>query len=162
MPADLQAIKLRPEQPGDEPFLFELYASTRQEELDAFGWPPEVRAGFLKMQFQAQRHGYRTTFPAAEFQVVLLNEQNVGRLIVNRTHEEFRIVDVALLPAYRCAEIGTALIQTLFAEAAGKPVRLTVLKNYRASRLYQRLGFVKIGETELHDEMEWRADFTKA
>jgi hypothetical protein len=45
----LNAITFRSEQPQDEPFLFELYASTRQEELDAWGWPPEMRRNFLVM-----------------------------------------------------------------------------------------------------------------
>jgi hypothetical protein len=35
-----------------------------------------------------------------------------------------------------------------------------VLKGNRAGRLYQRLGFVKTGETELHLEMEWQAPVT--
>jgi len=82
-----------------------------------------------------------------------------GRLIVNRTREELRVVDIALLPQHRNAGIGTALLQRIFGEAAAtkKPLRLQVLKDHRAGRLYQRLGFVRTGETELHLEMEWRA-----
>ena len=158
MPADSNVIAVRPEQPQDEGFLFELYASTRQEELDAWGWPPEMRNAFLTMQFKASQ-GYHTAFPDAEFQIVLLNGTKAGRLIVHRTREELHLVDIALLPQYRNAGIGSALLQRVFGEAAAtnKPVHLKVLKGNRAERFYQRLGFKKTGETELHIDMEWRA-----
>lgn len=150
-------IGLRPEQPQDQAFLFELYASTRQEELAAWGWPPEVRTPFLRMQFAASQ-GYHTAFPTADFQIVLVDGQNAGRLVIDRSSKELRVVDIALLPQHRDAAIGSALLQNILAEAAavGLPVRLCVLKGNRAQRLYIRLGFVKTAETELHLEMEWR------
>jgi GNAT superfamily N-acetyltransferase/quercetin dioxygenase-like cupin family protein len=161
MPADSNASKVitvRPEQPEDEAFLFELYASTRQEELDAWGWPPEMRSAFLAMQFKASQ-GYHTAFPGAEFQIVLLNGTKAGRLILHRTREELHLVDIALLPQHRNAGIGAALLQRIFGEAAAtnKPLRLKVLKGSRAGRFYHKLGFEKTGETELHLDMEWRA-----
>lgn len=156
--ASVGVITVRAEEPQDEPFLFDLYASTRQEELDAWGWPPEMRSAFLTIQFKASQ-GRHQTFPDAEFQIVLLDGVNVGRLIVNRTREALHLVDIALLPRHRNAGIGTAVVQVTFAEAtaARKPVRLQVLKGNRAVRLYQRLGFVPTGETELHLAMEWHA-----
>jgi len=155
----MSAISVRPEQPQqDEAFLFELYASTRQEELDAWGWPPEMRTAFLKMQFTASQ-GLRQVFPHAEFQIVLVDGANVGRFVVHRTHDALRVVDMTLLPQHRNAGLGTALLQRVFGEALGtkKPLRLEVLKTNRAARLYQRLGFVVIGENALEYQMEWRA-----
>jgi ribosomal protein S18 acetylase RimI-like enzyme len=151
-------LQLRPESPQDEAFLFELYASTRQEELDSWGWPPALRAGFLQMQFKASQ-GYQASFPQAEFQIILLNGQVAGRLVVNRTPEELRVVDFALVPERRNAGLGSTVLQRVIAEAAAarKPIRLRVLKGNRAQRFYERLGFVCIGESELHREMEWRA-----
>ncbi len=155
----MSQLTIRPENPPlDETFLFELYASTRQEELDAWGWPAEMRQQFLAMQFQASL-GLRTAFPNAEFQIVLVDGVNVGRFVVNRTPEELRVVDMALLPQHRNAGLGSALLQRVFGEAMGtkKPLRLEVMKTNRAARLYQRLGFVLIGEDELQWQMEWRA-----
>ncbi len=158
MPTGSNIITVRPEQPQDEPFLFELYASTRQDELDAWGWPPEMQQSFLAMQFRASQ-GYHDAFPDAEFLIIQLDGANAGRMIVHRTQEELQLVDIALLPRHRNAGIGSALLQRIFGEAAAtkKPVRLKVLKGNRATRFYQRLGFEKIAETELHVEMEWRA-----
>lgn len=156
-------LELRPEAPEDEAFRFELYASTRQEELDAWGWPEESRAAFLQMQFQVQA-GYRTQFPRADFEIIWLGGRRIGRWIVDRGGEAWVLADIALLPQYRNAGIGTGLIRRLQAEAAqaGKPVRLTVLKGCRAARLYERLGFCRISSSELHDEMEWFGSFPVA
>ena len=156
-PIDLQQILRRPETRQDGPFVFELYASTRKEELDAWGWPVEMRSAFLQMQFQAYQ-GHRTAFPRADFLIVQLAGANIGRMIVDRDETAFRLVDIALLPEYRNAGVGTALIQKLLVEAAsaGKPLRLTVRKGNRAARLYHRLGFVKTGGTEMDDAMECR------
>lgn len=150
-------ITLRPEGPGDEAFRFELYASTRQEELDAWGWPPELRATFLTIQFKAQA-GYRVQFPQADFQIILRRGQAIGRLVVNRTPEDLRLVDIALLPQYRNTGIATALIRELMAEAAAaqQPLRLSVRKGNRAAGLYGRLGFARTSESDLYDQMEWR------
>ena len=152
-----ETIHLRPECPQDDAFLFALYASTRQEELEAWGWPPAQRALFLRMQFRASQ-GYREVFPGADFQIIVVDGQNAGRLVVNRTAEELRLVDLALLPERRNSGIGSAVLQRLCAEAVAtqRPIRLRVLKGNRAERWYERLGFTRIGASELHHEMEWR------
>lgn len=151
------AVTLRAEQPQDETFLFDLYASTRQEELDTWGWPAEMRQAFLAMQYKANQ-GRHSAFPDAEFQIVLVDSAKAGRLIVHRTREVVHLIDIALLPQFRNAGIGTALLQRLFKDAAAtkRPLRLQVLKGARAGRLYQRLGFLKTSETVTHLEMEWR------
>lgn len=151
-------VELRPERPEDEAFLREVYARTRQEELDRTGWDAATRAAFLEMQFHAMRRGYRAMFPRGEFAVILLDGQPAGRQVVHRTGTEIRLVDVALLPAQRGRGVGTALLQTLLAESAraGIPVRLQVLATNRARRLYERLGFTRSGGDELYAELEWR------
>jgi ribosomal protein S18 acetylase RimI-like enzyme len=152
------SVSLRPERPEDDAFLLDVYGSTRQEELDLTGWNAATREAFIKMQFNAMRQGYAGMFPHGSFNVILLNQQPVGRIVVSRGDIEFRVVDMALLPAFRGRGVGTFLLRELIAEAAraNKPVRLHVLKMSRATRLYERLGFVRFGEEGFHDQMEWR------
>ncbi|HXR06517.1 MAG TPA: GNAT family N-acetyltransferase [Candidatus Acidoferrum sp.] len=159
MPANLATLSLRSERPEDGPFLREVYGSTRQEELEASGLPVEMRPAFLDLQFKAQQQGYRSMYPQAQFHVILLGNQPVGRMAVNRAAGELRLIDIALLPQHRNQGIGTALIQKLSTEAAaaGQPLRLSVVKGQRAVHLYHRLGFAKTGESGWRDLMEWRA-----
>ena len=152
------AVRLRPEQPGDEAFLAEVYASTRREEMDLTNWDAATRAAFLDMQFKAMRNGYQTMFPRAQFSIILLDEAPVGRMVVDRATAEIRVVDIALLPAHCGRGIGTKLMREVMDEAArlATPVRLCVFQGTRAISFYLRLGFSP-GESGVYQSMEWRA-----
>jgi GNAT superfamily N-acetyltransferase len=160
MSANLVITALRPKAPGDGPFLLGLYASTRQKELDAVGWPAPVREAFVTMQFNAQQQGYRSAFPNGDFSIILLRDQAVGRIVIDRAEPAYRLVDIALLPAHRGHGLGGTLVQSLMREAtaAHRPVRLSVIKGQRASRLYQRLGFANTGDDGFREQMEWRGE----
>jgi ribosomal protein S18 acetylase RimI-like enzyme len=151
-------LRCRRQLPEDETFLWEVYASTRQEELDRTGWSPAQRKIFLDSQFKAMRHGYASQFPHGEFSVIMLGEKQVGLMVVDRAENELRLVDIALLPEYRGRGIGSFYLKKLAAEAAlaQKPLRLHVFKASRPWRLYERLGFVKIEEDGPYDHLEWR------
>jgi ribosomal protein S18 acetylase RimI-like enzyme len=150
-------LALRSVRSEDEDFLFRLYASTRQEEISAWGWDAGQQEAFLRMQFRAQRHGYAADYPESDYQVILADDEPVGRLIVNRTKKEVRLVDIAVLPEYRNRGLGAALINDLMAEcqASRKPLRLQVAKGNRAARLYERLGFLTTGEDDVYWHMWW-------
>ena len=47
-------ITLRCIAPEDEPFLYRVYAGTREEELAPLGWDEAQKNEFLRMQFSAQ------------------------------------------------------------------------------------------------------------
>lgn len=143
--------------PEDEGFLFKLYASTRTEELDAWGLDTQQQEAFLKMQFLARQTSYRNQFPNSNYQIVLIQKLSVGAMLVIRDEAEIYLADLALLPEYRDRAIGTFLLQNLLAEAAQtrKPVRLQVIQVNRAFRLYQRLGFSTVGDNGIHFVMEW-------
>ena len=158
MPANFERLILRPEEPGDAALLFEIYASTRQQEMDATGWPASMRGDFLKTQFKAQSYGYRATYPHAEFAIILFEDKAVGRIVIHRGPDDIRLVDIAILPTSRGLGLGTELIQRLMREAlsACKPLRLSVRKDTKAYELYQRLGFQKTDDTGDRHQMEWR------
>ncbi len=145
--------------PDDEAYLFQVYASTRSEEVAAWGWDAAQQDAFLRMQWRAQQVSYQRQYPDADHRVVVHHDQRVGRLIVVRAEQAIRLADIALLPEFRRAGLGTLLVQELQAEAAqaGKTLQLQVMKNNPARRLYERLGFCVAGENGTHYAMEWRA-----
>jgi ribosomal protein S18 acetylase RimI-like enzyme len=149
-------LTFRPIQPDDDAFLRAVYASTRAEELALVNWSDAEKDAFLRMQFDAQHRHYQQHYPAADFFVILRDAQPVGRLYLARLPEEFRIIDIALLPQCRRTGIGTTLLKNILSEAstAGRRVRLHVERSNPALRLYQRLGFKVIEEGSIHLLME--------
>ena len=152
-----RSLTLRPITPDDEPFLYRVYAGTREDELAPLSWDEAQKQAFLTMQFTAQHRYYQEQYPEAAFQIILLEGRPVGRLYVARWPDEIRIVDIALLPDYRSAGIGTSLLKDLLAEAesAGKPVRIHVERFNPARRLYDRLGFTQIADRGVYLLLEW-------
>jgi ribosomal protein S18 acetylase RimI-like enzyme len=150
-------LRCRPQLPQDEPFLRQVYDSTRAEELDLTGWSPEQRKLFLDSQFKAMRMGYASQFPKGEFSIIMLAEQPIGYMVVNRAENELRLADIAILPEFRGRGIGSLYLRQLAGDAtvARKPLRLHVFKGSRPWRLYERLGFVKIGDDGPYEHLEW-------
>jgi len=151
-------ITVRLTRDDDTEFLFQVYASTRSEELAQTGWTEEEKQAFLAMQFNAQRQDYLTRFPESEQLIVLDNGIPAGRLWVNGSKDEIRLLDIALLPGYRNTGTGTLLLKHLQREAraTGKPLHHSVHKdNLEALRFYNRLGFKVIEDFGTHSLMEW-------
>lgn len=155
------AISLRPILPEDAEFLYEVYASTRADELAHVPWSEAQLKMFLKMQLNARDQSYRMYYTGIDDRIILSGNQPIGRLIVVRTDEEIRLADVALLPEHRSGGTGTALIKDLMTEAGNtqRPIRLQVEKpNTQARRLYDRLGFTTTGENITHFQMEYQPE----
>ncbi|NOU96907.1 GNAT family N-acetyltransferase [Paenibacillus sp. LMG 31456] len=143
--------------PEDESFFFELYASTRDEELASWGWGFSEKESFLNMQFEFQRRMFDTQYPDAVTRIVCADRCRVGRVVVADRPDAIYVIDLSLLPQYQNQRIGTTYLQILQSEArvCEKPIRLNVQSANRALRLYQRLGFQVIQEQGVYYRMEW-------
>lgn len=151
-------IALRPVCEDDGEFLFSVYASTRSGEVAAFGWPEDQQNAFLRMQFEMRRRSYLMQYPQAENSVILCGGAPAGSIIINRTTEHISVTDIAVIPEFQGRGIAGQIIAELQheAESAGVPVVLCVDKaNLKARKLYDKLGFEPMGETELSVEMSW-------
>lgn len=156
-------LSLRPAVEADRPLLFEVYAASRAGELAQVAWPDEQKAAFLEHQFSAQDADYRERRPEAEFLVIEWDGEPVGRLyrtmLDGPNGRELRVMDIALLPPWQGKGIGSSLLDDIIAEAnaAGVPVTLHVERWNRAVKLYERLGFVEVGSSDVHLLLERRA-----
>jgi ribosomal protein S18 acetylase RimI-like enzyme len=163
---DFMTVSTRLEAEADEPFLRHLIIAEVAENLMASSWPEAIRDNLLDMQYRARRSSIRANFPQAESLIVLLDGRNAGWLVVARTegtalelmkNDELRVVEIMLLPEHRGKGIGSKLIRDLLlrAERAQLPLRLSVdVGNTAAIRLYEKLGFRRIGSDETRHFME--------
>jgi ribosomal protein S18 acetylase RimI-like enzyme len=154
----VERVVLRPAGAADRAFLLQVYGSTRADELALLPWTDEQKAGFVVHQFEAQDSHYRKHYYDAAFDVIEVDGEPAGRLYVHRGPREIRIVDIALLPAFRGRGIGTRLLCGLIAEAeaedGGRKLSIHVEMNNPARTLYERLGFRPAGEHGVYVLME--------
>ena len=150
-------LALRPETDGDLPFLMQVFASTRADELALAPWTPDQKRAFLVHQFGAQRLHYRTYYPDASFGVLERHGSAIGRLYVDERQTRVHILDIALIPEARGGGIGTAILSAIqdHARIQGKGVDIFVERINPAKSLYDRMGFKVVREEEIYLEMDW-------
>jgi ribosomal protein S18 acetylase RimI-like enzyme len=150
-------LLFRPITTMDLPFLYQVYAWTRTEELAAVPWSDEQKVAFLTMQFRAQHADYERNYSSADRLVILHGGVPIGRLYVERGEREHSVIDIAFLPEHRGQGFGGALMRDLMDEAgrAGKPLSIYVEKFNPAMRLYRRLGFETIEDKGVYNLMRW-------
>lgn len=150
-------IQLKGVGESDQDFLFAVYASTRAEELAPLDWSAAQKEAFLRQQFGAQSASYRSNYPGAVFQIIVVEGQDAGRLYVHRRDQEIRIMDIALLNPFRGRGMGTQLIGSLLKEGemSCRKVSIHVEIFNPAMRLYERLGFRVVATQGVYHLMEW-------
>lgn len=150
-------ITNKPVSEEDQPFLYRLFATTRERELAFMNGDEARKDMFLKFQFEAQSSDFQTRFAGAEHHIILCDDQPVGQIMVYTTEEKILLVDISVLPEFRGKGIGREQIERLQAEARQKklPVYLHVMKNNPAIHLYRRSGFVITDEDHVCYEMVW-------
>jgi GNAT superfamily N-acetyltransferase len=151
-------VTLCPATPEDEQFLLRVYACVRADELARVPWSDAQKEAFLRSQFAAQQLHYQKHNPGATHDIILLDDQAIGRLYVARREAEIRILDITILPEHRSKGIGAPLIQSLMdeAESAGKPLNIWVESYNPSHRLFERLGFSVVEDDRVNHLLEWR------
>jgi ribosomal protein S18 acetylase RimI-like enzyme len=152
-------LRTRSEAAADADFLFALYASVRGPELAAMPVDDAMRKRLLRMQFDAMTRSYRATFPTARYEVIVLNDAPIGRLIVDIEPVRAHIIYIALLPEWRNRRIAEALMMSVLdvPRRLGAVCEATVAHDNAASlRLWSKLGFEERERAAMDVVMEWR------
>lgn len=140
-------IQKRPATEADIPFLLALRRETMDSHLLASG---------ASTSDECHRERLMHLFDCAE--VLTCNKEAVGLLKLRRDPNIWTIVQIQLASQLRGKGIGRSLLEDVIADAtaAGATVELGVLKANPARHLYQRLGFVIVGE-DAHEYAMHRA-----
>jgi N-acetylglutamate synthase-like GNAT family acetyltransferase len=149
MDADESGIRLRQATVDDEPFLRTLHREAMGPYVEAAwgSWDPDV-----------QEERFRKA-PVSDHQIVLLDGTAIGCLLVQREDDAVILSRIWITPNAQGRGVGTQLITRICddADRDDLPVKLRVLKINRAQRLYRRLGFEIVHETDTHLVMLRRA-----
>jgi ribosomal protein S18 acetylase RimI-like enzyme len=141
-------VRLRPPGDGEVEFFF----ATRRDGFrhyaaEVFGPWDEAR----------QRASAERDFAEQPVEIVEQGGAAIGYVIVERHDDHIFLDEIALVPAARRHGLGAALVRSVMARArdAGLPLRLSVLVNNPAQRLYARLGFVVTRVEHPRIKMAW-------
>jgi ribosomal protein S18 acetylase RimI-like enzyme len=140
-------LYLGPATLADVDRLFSIHRAALGSYVEAtWGWDEAWQADY-----------FREHFDTSIRRVICYADNDIGFLDVVTRPDAVVLQNIEIHPQYQGRGIGSELIGRILTSAKnhGVPVRLQVLKvNSRARSLYERLGFVLIGETETHFEME--------
>lgn len=80
----------------------------------------------------------------------------VGTVSIGEAADHVLFAEFYVLPQFQRQGIGTEVLRRVIAEARAKglPVRLQYLKWNPVGTLYRREGFIEVGETETHFQLE--------
>ena len=100
---------------------------------------------------------FEKSWISLSLQIIEADGRNVGCFSRKIDHGYITINEIELLPQFQKREIGTQLLKQQLDEARhlNLPVRLQVLRENLACKLYERLGFKTYDKTETHLLMEW-------
>ena len=150
------SYRIRPATAEDVSFLADvvLEATRAQDRLPADFDERQWRRAFCEWTMEQ----VRGEIPDTTTSVVEVDSESVGRLRITCTADYMELCGIQLLPDIQRQGIGTAIIEDLKAKAAavGISLELAVEKdNPDARKLYERLGFVQVGETQQECKLRW-------
>lgn len=141
----MTTITFRTSTIDDFEFLFDLHKATLGPYVDqVWGWDEDIQRAYLRRN---------TDFAATK--VIVVDGAGAGRLDIEERDGDVYVGLIEVAAGFQRRGIGTRVLRDVLddAFAAGRGVCLNVLKvNPDAHRLYRRLGFVVVAETEIR----WR------
>jgi RimJ/RimL family protein N-acetyltransferase len=141
----------------DMVFLYQLYASTRIEEMRQTTWSDQQKHDFLLQQYNAQHSHYFSHYPKGDYLIVEKNKKPIGRIYLDRDEKSICLLDIALIPESRNKGLGTELLKQLIKEAQEGQKKITIhVESFNpAYQLYQKLGFKHVEDKGVYQYMEW-------
>ena len=108
-----------------------------------------------------ERHSrhFSASIQRGHISIIEVDGVPVGMLQLIANSDTVDIHELQIDPSHQSRGLGTSVLTDVVSDASarGRTVRLSVgLKNQKAIRLYERLGFVSQGQSETHLHMTYR------
>jgi ribosomal protein S18 acetylase RimI-like enzyme len=132
---------------NDYEFLYQLNKTTMKKRVEKiWGWEEGV-----------QQKLFRDKSSTEKYKIIVQNNIDIGAISVSKDNNEVFIMNIQILPEYQNRGIGAEVINQIIVDSKSKNldrVWLQVFKINPAKKLYDKLGFSTIKETETHYVME--------
>jgi ribosomal protein S18 acetylase RimI-like enzyme len=145
----IATFTLEPIGEDDFEFRYRVYELTIKTYLDGMmGWNDEQHRAGIRANLAGS-----TTHSA-----IVVDGKRAGVVRIVEHDEVIDLEQIEILPEFQGKGIGTALIDSLIdrARLTGKPIELNVfVSNLGARRLYERLGFYVVSESDRDVQMRY-------
>lgn len=151
-------ISLCPVESDHEKFLFKLFKDCRPDLSFINGLSEEQKENIIFHQFQMEQQQLVQMYPEAELNVIMHDEEPIGRIYIYKGETLHRILQIGLLEGYRGKGFGKNILLSVIADALneGKSVKLQVAWfNQSAYEFYKNLGFKVIENNGIFYEMKY-------
>ncbi len=141
--------ELRPATAGDIGFAWRLYEELMRARTEAL----------IPWRADRQREVIDSALRSGGMEMIVADGKVIGWLHVHDNADGIDLHQIYLAPARQRQGIGTDILRRLqqHAGALGRPLRLNVLVNNPARRLYERLGFRIERSDAMKHYMTWTA-----
>ncbi|MCY4568336.1 MAG: N-acetyltransferase [Candidatus Poribacteria bacterium] len=143
----MEKLSFRKAQANDSEFVFAVKEAAYREYVEhVWGWDDN---------YQRERHNRE--FASHDFRIIQFRGIDIGFLATSNTSDTLKVNQLFILPEYQGKGIGSACMTFILDDASleGQCVALQVLKvNTGGIAFYQRLGFLIVGESATHFQME--------
>ncbi len=142
-------IERRPAEDSDMEFARAIHhASYKDVVVEQFGgWDEAAQDGYFEAVWKKTPH-----------EIISCDGDPCGYFSFEEKDDAVQLHELVLHPAFQGRGIGTKLLGEALEKAKVRnvPAKLQVLKSNKAADLYRRMGFVMVGETDTHLQMEFR------
>lgn len=148
---------LRPCEPSDDAFLYDVFCTTWESEVAALP-NQNLAQHILRIQHIAQERRFASRYPGHQRLIVMSGGLRAGRLYLFESLSSLQVVDLTLMPQFRSRGIGTRILHHLMSEATrdGSTIAAGVPRtNKGATKLYAALGFQLVSVDDLDNGFEW-------
>lgn len=153
----LKPLTMRAAKAEDHFFLDALYRESRQDLLDLPLGAVAIEQ-MIAMQRMSQTAGVKQTYPSAQDWLLYRHEEAIGHLWLDIGEIDIRVIDIAVLGAWRKQGVATSVLVALqtYASRMNKTISLAVqCNNLVARRVYSKAGFLLLSSDSLFDQMLW-------
>lgn len=138
------AVTRRPTTAADIPLLRSLFADAH---LELACLPTDTRFVLVDMKFRAHRRSLAAQHPRATDEIIVVNGEDAGRVLVDRTDGMIRIVDIAVALGQRRNGVAHEVMDEIVREAdeTGRRIELIMWSgNTAAVALAKSAGFTAL------------------
>lgn len=131
---------------NDYEFIYRAKKEAYQKYVEQYygKWEEEQQKEYFKAFIKKYKEGTH---------IISLNGSDIGFYNEVVVEDKYEIGNICIAPEYQNKGLGTAILKELLKKNTDKSVTLQYFKSNPVGRLYERLGFKIIGETEYHYQM---------